>query len=340
MHIEELSENEYKAYELFLQQHKGSMLYYTLKYKKFLETLLDCSSQYFVAIEGTKIVGVLPLMYKTGKYGKVVNSLPYYGSNGGILTTNGLAKGELLSKYNVIISEEDVAAATLITNPLDQNYPYENIPTDEKDYRIGQLSRIGGRYKNLEELMVLFHTKTRNTIRKPIKAGVRISIENDMFDFLQTTHGMNMASIGGLAKTNEFFTLVKDKFEAGKDYNIYLARLENEPLAALLVFYYGQVVEYYTPVVIKEHRHLQPLSLIIAQAIFDAAENDFDWWNWGGTWASQGGVYDFKVRWGTSEINYHYYITINNKEIYYVTPKELLTEYPGFYVLPFDKLKS
>ena len=100
------------------------------------------------------------------------------------------------------------------------------------------------------------------------------------------------------------------------------------------------MVEYYTPVIINEYRSLQPLSLLITQAMFDASNLGFNWWNWGGTWQTQQGVYKFKSRWNTLDFEYNYYVKVNNKDLYFISKESLLKEYEGFYVFPFSKLKT
>ena len=291
MKVIELNSDWYDKYNFYLSNHRESMIYHSLNYKFFINDLLGAKDNYLIAIDNNnEIKGVLPIFKKEGSLGTVYNSLPFYGSNGGIISKDEQAKRVLLTFYNGLVTKKDVAAATLIDNPLDQNYPYNLINISEKDFRVGQLSRIEGNYKDLEDLMVLFHYKTRNTIRKAIKSEVKVSVENNLFVFLEETHKENMVSIGGLAKPKDFFRLVQQKFEAGKDYRIYVARYNEVPVAAVLIFYYNKTVDYYTPVIVKEFRHLQALSLLITKAMFDAANNSFIWWNWGGTWSTQEGV--------------------------------------------------
>ena len=339
MRIELLNKRNEGLFDSYLKQHEDAMLYYSLKYRDLVASITSAEPRYYLAIENEKITGILPLMQKEGKLGKVINSLPFYGSHGGVIADDEETKKRLLDHYIEIVSDEDISAATLIENPFSSdNQLNENIPCNEKDFRIGQLTNIDGDFTDLEDLMTKFHYKTRNTIRKSLKSDVKISVENDMFKFLEDTHKENMDSIGGLAKSHTFFELTENLFEANHDFKIYVARYEGQPIAALLNFYYGNVVEYFTPVIVKEFRNLQSLSLLIAQAMLDASQNGFKWWNWGGTWSSQEGVYKFKSRWGTSDFNYNYYTIINNKEIYNSSKEVLLEEYAGFYVLPFDKL--
>ena len=95
----------------------------------------------------------------------------------------------------------------------------------------------------------------------------------------------------------------------------------------------------YTPVIVEEHREKQPLSLLIFEAMKDASKEGYKLWNWGGTWLTQDGVYRFKSRWGTKDINYYYYTKINSERIYHCSKEELLNEYNDVFVIPFSHLK-
>ena len=341
MVVKLLTDDYNLEYERFLHNNDGAMIYYSLKFRDFLQKLTNGYSNYYIAIDDVgQVVGVLPLMIKPGMYGKVINSLPYYGSNGGILSENEDAKTALLDKYLEILSGKDIAASTIVGNPLDKNYNYSLIKSNEADFRIGQFTDISGELATIEDLLLKFHSKTRNIIRKAIKSDVTVKIENNMFNFLEETHNENMLTIGGLAKTKDFFRLIPEVFSAGLDYNVYVARHNDIPVAAVLVLYFGKVVEYYTPVIVKEYRHLQALSFLITQSMFDANHHGFRLWNWGGTWKSQGGVYDFKSKWGTEDKEYTYHVSILNEELYNCSKDELLNQYSGFYVLPFSLLKS
>ena len=339
MNIELLNKENERLYDSYLKYREDSTLWYSLKYRDLIASITTAESHYYIAIDNDKVVGILPLMQKEGSLGKVINSLPFYGSHGGVIADNEETKKRLLDHYIKIVNDKSIAASTLIEHPfLSDNKLNDDIPCNEKDFRIGQFTNIEGKYTNLEDIMTMFVSNRRNKIRKALKSDVKVSIENCMFNFLEKTHKENMNSIAGLAKPHNFFELIQGLFKADHDFKIYVARYTGRPVAALLNFYYGSFVEYYTPVIVKEFRTLQPLSLLIAQAMFDAAQNGFKCWNWGGTQPSQEGVYTFKSGWGTSDFNYNYYITINNKEIYHSSKEVLLKEYAGFYVLPFDKL--
>ena len=78
----------------------------------------------------------------------------------------------------------------------------------------------------------------------------------------------------------------------------------------------------------------------LTEAMKDAMLRGYDNWNWGGTWLSQGGVYDFKKRWGTSEHPYYYFTQVFNQDVLSLSKAVLVKDYLGFYVVPFDALKG
>lgn len=335
-----LTENWYEEYNNFVHNHPGSMFFHTIKYKNLLQLVLGVQDNYLLAINDKEhIEAVLPLMSKHGSLGKIVNSLPFYGSNGAVLASNDIAWRFLKNCYDAkIAGSSEVAATTLITNPLLTTDNYENIKHNINDYRIGQFTKIGFHESHEEHLMNLFHYKTRNMVRKAQKQNLEVVVDNTQIDFLFETHKKNMSAIGGKAKTKKFFEIFPEIYLANKDYKIYVAKEDGVSIAALLLFYHNQTVEYYTPVIVEEYREKQPLSLLIFQAMKEASENGYSLWNWGGTWATQDGVYRFKKRWGTDDINYYYYTQINNEEIFNSSKETLLEQYADMFVIPFNHL--
>ena len=104
MEIKILSEKLYEEYDSFLLENENNLFYASVKYLLFLEKILECKSYVLIVLVNNSIVGCLPLMYKDGKLGRVYNSLPFYGSNGGVISHCLDATNLLLKKYNLIQS--------------------------------------------------------------------------------------------------------------------------------------------------------------------------------------------------------------------------------------------
>ncbi len=339
LQIEAYTPTDSEAYDAFLLGDPSTLVYQTSSYMGLLENLLGATNATLLARDDEgQLKGALPLMRKEGPFGAVLNSLPFYGSNGALIARNTFAADALRAQFMRVAQQEDVAAWTVVENPLDPSgfVPFE---AAMEEARIGQFTPLPQEGNIPDALMTAFHGKTRNMVRKTEKLGIEVRTDPTAFDFLARTHTDNMAEIGGQAKSHRFFDLVPSYFNAGRDYQIYVASLDGVDIAALLVLFWNKTVEYYTPVVVKAHRSSQPLSALIFQAMCDAAERGYVWWNWGGTWHSQAGVYQFKSRWGTRDIDYRYKIQVNNTRLLDATPHQLLEGYPGFYTAPFSKLR-
>lgn len=327
------------AYESFLGGLDGSLLWYTLRYKTFLQELLDCEARYLVTLEGSDVTGVLPIMFSDGQFGRIVNSLPFFGSHGGILGQTEAARRALADAYRDVVGEADVAAATVVGNPfVDPAAPEP--PHDVIDERIAQSTPLEPALRDPSRLMAIIDGASRRNVRKAQSAGVTVAVENGRLDVVEVLHHEGMAAIGGRPKPKAFFALLPRHFRAGEDYRVYVARHCGEPVAALLVFCFGQTVEYFIPCTRLAARELQPSALILLHAMAEAAGNGFSLWNWGGTHLDQTGVYRFKRKWGAVDGRYRYYTAIMDRGLLRESPESLSGSYPYFFVIPFRCLET
>jgi hypothetical protein len=340
MRIEILSPTHAERYERFLLTHPETLLYVSWRYQSLLLDVLCCRQQTMLAIDADdNILAALPLMAIEGPFGTVINSLPFYGSNGALIGEDPRARAALIVAYERLTQAPGMAASTIIENPLAIGCADE-LTFDFTDERIGQFSPLP--FVGNEDLVLMqsFHYKTRNMIRKAERQGVEVSVDNNAMSFLQCVHHENMLHMNGLAKPQRFFDSIARYFRSEQDYRLYVAHLKGELVAALLVFFYNRTVEYYTPVIRNEYRDSQALSAIIFRAMRDAAAKGYSWWNWGGTWRSQHGVYRFKSRWGTRDMPYRYYTRVHNPLIMKSSSAELLAGYPSFFTVPFSALST
>ncbi|SCA56244.1 conserved hypothetical protein [Candidatus Terasakiella magnetica] len=333
----------------FLGQADEAMLFQEANYLKLISNIAQSQIFIFLARNARKqVVGVLPAIMIDGKYGSILNALPFYGSHAGpVVTVQGDALVKLSQKFFSFSKEKNCATSTLICSPFmfleKQKALSEDCVVSYVDSRIGQMTYLPQVFlpdESLEDrLMSIFHSKTRNMVRKSQKEGLvhQKGCNEKALAFLESTHNDNMSVIGGTPKPREFFSGLKDTYIEGEQYQIYTAFDQGEPVAALLLFYFNGIVEYFTPVIKKEARSKQPLSYLIFEAMIDAVKDGHNIWNWGGTHINQESVYRFKKRWGAVDKEYLYLNKINDQNILKIDPAELCYEYPFFYVYPFGK---
>lgn len=297
-------------------------------------------------IEDGRMIAAIPVIYKEGKYGKVFNFLPFWGSNPGIIWDRNILppRARLIAKHLIEVFWQMTATSfstTLIGNPFDPFLDLYDI-TDEvgSDFIVYQTPRIGMMTPIINDeklLMDSFHQKTRNMIRKGQKSATAVHWSPIFIPEIQKIHQENMATIGAPAKPDSLFDWLLTMPEG---LNVYALECQNEIAAGLILLRQKSIVEYFMPVIRKEFRHLAPLNFLIFKAMIDQAKQGSTFWNWGGTsLPSQQGVYRFKSRFGAIEGGYKYHTRIKGVDAR-LTRAEIEREYPYFYVIPFDQLPT
>lgn len=344
MHVAALEAAGEAGWDEFVATRSELSVYYTLAYRDLLRRLVPGAPEYLVALDGpTRVAGILPLFACPGPFGEVVNSLPFYGSHGGIVAESEEARSALVAAYHERVGRQGVATATVVGNPFGEDDGLAGLRADVTDQRIAQYTPLDVAAPGTDPedaLMASFHQKARNLVRKGARQGFEVMVENDAWEPLQRIHEETMHAVGRTPKPDAFYAAVAATLLPGTGYRIYVAREQGEVVAALLNLYHGRFVEYFMPVIVHEHRERQPLSHLIFRAMSDAARDGYAIWNWGGTWLTQDGLYQFKRRWGTVEKEYRYSIAVNDPTIAERTPAELAAGYPLTFAYPFNLLAA
>jgi hypothetical protein len=332
--VETLDDGLVDAYEAFVRGESSSLFYHGTAFRRLLRELLGAQERTLVALEDGDARGVLPLLSLDGPSGRVYNSLPYYGSHGGVIATSPAAGRALVDAYRELATAEETLAATIVPNPFGGPQP-DGLVHNLTDERIVQFTQIPA---TAEALARSIDSSARRNVEKARRLGYEIARDASALPRLYELHEANIRAIGGRPKQRRFFELVADRMRAGEQYDVWVAREGSSIAAALLVFYWGRVVEYYTPAIDVDQRSNQPLSLILFEAILDAGQRGFEIWNWGGTWLTQQTLYRFKRKWGAEERSYSYLVQLNDEAILGRPRSAILDAYPDFYVVPFDAL--
>ena len=329
----------------FVESCSSSLIYQSPKFVSFLARHLSGQQLWFILRENDQIKCVLPAIFKTSLEGRaVVNSLPFFGSNGGVIH-NKASKEQIISLVSFFLEWarlEGSVSVTIVSNPLDPDAieALEQIQWDFRKERISQITEIDN-IRSATDLMKAFDDPRPRNIRKALKEGVSVSKSKspESIRFLVDTHTANLDSIGGSSKSPFFFQQVFDTFD-GSEVELYIGSLGEHKVAALLVFNYNGIAEYFTPAVVADFRNTQALSLVIFEAMVSSLNSGMRMWNWGGTWTTQKGVYDFKKKWGAEDRVYFVYTQVFDNSILDNSKSDISLKWPGFYVVPFDELSN
>jgi hypothetical protein len=283
----------------------------------------------------------------------VLNSLPFFGSYGGVILAPSVVDGDrvklqLIEAFHQLAGNESVVASTIIANPLqpDREFYDRHCHATLHDDRIGQITSLppcDPQETLADRLANSFHSNTRKNIRRALKSGFAVtrSDSQEAFDALASIHRRNMEAIGGRVKDASVFSALRRSLSSPEDYVIYTAARGEQIIAALLVLFFNHTAEYFIPATEESFRVHQPSSLLVFEAMQDAVERGCRYWNWGGTWLSQEGVYRYKSRWNTKDYPYRYHIREYDDQypLRNYRQDELAAEYPFYYVVPYRVLR-
>jgi hypothetical protein len=340
-----------KAVELFFNECDNDLIYYTPKYLKFLKNLIsDIEVDYYCFSDtNQKIVALMPAAKKNIKgKGTIINSLPFYGSHGGVLFLKSIKKRSQIQRLLVQELLEDsknesILSITLVENPFIpfNSKSMQSIGFQVIDNRLGQFKNISFDLFSKSQddgLLMSFHSKTRNVVRKGLSFNPEFLEQNDAetIGWLQNIHEKSITKLNGKFKTIEVFNNLIENFPSPENSRLFLVKLDGKKVAGILVLLHHKTVEYFTPVIEEEYKHTQLLSSLIYNAMNTLSREGYELWNWGGTWESQEGVYRFKDRFGSFTMPYRYFSKIENQAIKEIDKDILSTHFNFFYSYKFD----
>lgn len=335
----------------WLAERPAAMIYAAPEFASALQAMVGGNLWFLIVRRNDAIAGMMPYIERTVPgLGRVVNSLPWYGTHGGCLLADPAdddARRTLLRAFRAATFDEDLLSATVIltSDETSHHATYAGIlePRDVDD-RIGQVTVLPPAGPGLEDrLMTAIRQKTRNLVRKALNQGFAEVVTDEpwAWDFLHRTHVENMTAIGGKPKPMHHFTIFRETLPASWR-RLSVAMAGDRPVAAMLLFSFNRTVEYITPVIKMEHRAEQPLSFLIWHGLRWAAERGYRLWNWGGTWRSQQSLHHFKAGWGAEDQKYGYLICAPGdapQRLAAAMPR-LAAAFPYYYLYPFDRLSK
>jgi hypothetical protein len=334
MQVDRLKASEAQAWDSFLRGSSGGLFVHSIAYRDLLAGELGCEAEYLVARESGEVRGVLPAMWAGASGARILNSLPYYGSPGGPIASGPRAARALIDAWNERASDAGTLAATMVENPFAQADAPE--PLHElTDRRISQCTVLAGREGGLTDLI---SAEARNNVRRAERRNVSVRLNNDAMADVARIHRETMAALGARPKSESFFRAIQTRLRPGEDFDIWIARVDGQVVAALLVVRFNGVSEYFTSGTRPQYRWHNPHAALVFAALEHEAQKGARVWNWGGTRYGMDGVFHFKRKWGSRQGSYRYFIQVNDRSLLDGTPDELIARYPNFYVLPFHAL--
>jgi len=186
--------------------------------------------------------------------------------------------------------------------------------------------------RNSEEVFSSFRDSTKRNIKKAIKKGVKVKIENTLKSVGEyyRLHCITRKKHGLPPQPFNFF---KKSFEHIISKNkgiVALASYNNKIIAGAIFFHFKKQAIFKFGGSDSNHHDLRPNNLVMWEAIKWYCRNEYNTFNFGRTELENKGLMQFKRGWGTTgkKINYYKYDLIKDC---YVNNKSNIRSYCSFF---------
>lgn len=292
-----LSPDKQGIWDNFVAAHPEGTFFHLSKWKTVLETVLNCQTSYLMCHEGDILHGVLPLgRVKSMLFGDALISVPF-GVYGGILAQTESARLALLNKAKEMAIQLKVDYLELReTTP---------ICTDG----VGQSLYVAFKKEllsNPDENLKAIPRKQRAVVRKGIELGLQSEIINDVNPFF-LLYSESVRNLGTPVLPKSHFQCLKESF--GDACEILLVKKDDQPLSAVMSFYYKDTVLPYYGGGNEIARTCYANDFMYWALMNRALERHCTWFDYGRS-KKDSGSYRFKKHWGFPEtpLNYRYFL--------------------------------
>lgn len=294
-----------------------------------------------------QLLGALPCVLSPDLgQGRVLNSLPFFGSHGGPVRLAGADEPQVIAAlaegFADLAQDSGCRAATMILSPFETHSKLirASVRPDLEDARTGQIAPLP---EDPEQILDgLIHAKRRNNIRNALRKGVAVRQRHDVeaLDWLRQRHEEGIRAKGGLPKPPLFFAWAARSVREGNLCSLLCAEQDGRIVAGALLARFNHVSEYLVPASDESALDANGLALVVYEGMRAAARRGDRFWNFGGTWATQHGVYGFKEQFGAQDFPYDYLIRVYDQTLASMTPAQLGAAFPHFYSIPYGACRT
>jgi hypothetical protein len=317
--------------------------YHTPAYMDSLTKVLADNPLYLLAYANDKVAGFLPLRWRNGSLGPVINGLPFFGPNGGPIFTCDKSIETIAILNALVVALADLSAELKAISVVLYT-PFLADPTPIK--RVFNPDRIIEKFTQYIEMTkspMQWPTRSRRAIIRAKKRAcqIRIGTSEDISQLLDIYHE-NCAAADISLKPDEYFYQVVNHLCPAGIARFTVAERDNRIVACLITIQCGKTVSYNVPCSRFKDRTLQANSLLIDESVHYFRDCGFLYWNWEASPSREHPVYEFKSYWGSDEaayqilIRYPYGVTVFQG----VSPKDIADAYPYYFVVPFSNLEK
>jgi FemAB-related protein (PEP-CTERM system-associated) len=247
---------------------------------------------YLIARQGTRIAGVLPLVFIDSMiFGRSLTSLPFL-NYGGVAAESSHAADALLARAADVASDRRCGHVEL--RHIERQFP--RLPCKQHKVTM-KLPLESGMWERLDR-------KVRNQIRKAQKSELTSEAGGiELLEDFYAVFARNMRDLGTPVYGRQFFAEVLRAFPANA--RIHVIRLKGAPVAAGITYTSGGTTEVPWASSIRDYNNLCPNHLLYWSVIEAAVARGDVVLDFGRSTPNEG-TYKFKEQWGAAPVPLHW----------------------------------
>ncbi len=306
--IKQAQNSDESLWDDYVKQHPEATFFHLFAWKKALEMSFRHKNYYLYAVDGSNIVGVLPLGHiKSLLFGNTLISTPF-AVYGGILADNDEVKA-LLRK----------AACELAEKLKVDHLELRNLKRDNPDWPVKELYVYFKKElaDNDDDNLKAIPRKQRAMVRKGIKAELNSQINNDVDTFFQA-YSESVRNLGTPVFPKKLFQSLLEVFDEQVD--ILTVTKDDTLVASVMNFYFRNDVLPYYGGGTSSARFLKGNDFMYWSLMQHAVKKGMKQFDYGRSKEGTGS-YSFKKNWGfeAKPLYYEYYL-VKAKEISEINP--------------------
>lgn len=277
-------------WDQYVKKHAEASPYHLLAYKHTLESAYKLTCPYLLAIDNSKIVGVLPIaIFKTILGKQSYCSLPYCDV-GGALTDSAEITKELLATAKTRMTDDNINEWQI------RDSESLNTVCDAKVSPGTKVRMILNLPSTVDELWNNFKAKVRSQIRKAEKNNLthEINQEHSLTDFYRV-YCQNMKALGSPVHTLSWFKSIKQHYQ--NDIHIVVIKLDEQAIAASIMINSGQLCSVPWASSLREFNSSNANMLLYFKMLSLAVEKRSSHFDFGRSSFAEN-TYKFKKQWG------------------------------------------
>lgn len=296
-----------KLYRDFLDKNSQDIFYVTYEWLKCLNCFPNMEVACIMVRDEMGIIGIMPYVIRK-KYGVMIyESMPYSLYGGFQINTDCAAK---ILDYICNIAR-CYSSLYLLRINFGNNISH-NLIRDVRNFGfevIKASAAIVPLHRTSDDLFRSYKHNVRKNINKAIREDVVISEirdENELYEFYKMAKYIYEYHNSKMPYTYELYKKIFDYLVPTGAARYTVAKRHDVIMAGGIHFYdchKKEVLNWLTPSY-REYQQYRANTLLISEAIKDASERGFDWYNLGASPAGEKGLLQFKHNWGAIDRKY------------------------------------